>query len=234
MPGPLTHPLPGGASPPAAGLRVMLVDDHVVFAETMAEALTAMGCTVVGLAHTAAEALELARRSPPDVALVDYRLPDDSGAGLILRLVAAAPDARVVVLTGSSDESTLLECIEAGCDAFVTKDQRLAEVFAAVQSAARGESVIPPALLAKVLPRVRRGGQGPRAGLTAREREILSAMAAGLSNQAIAERFFLSIHTVRNHVANVLAKLGAHSRLEAVASATREGIIPPGGAVPTP
>ncbi len=133
-----------------------------------------------------------------------------------------------MVLTGSGQDRALLESLDAGALGFVTKHQRFGEVVAALRAAARGEATISPALLGKVLPQLRSGADsGVR--LTDRERSVLQLLALGKSNQSIADELFLSINTVRNHVANVLAKLNARTRTEAVSIATRDGLVAPGG-----
>jgi DNA-binding NarL/FixJ family response regulator len=108
----------------------------------------------------------------------------------------------------------------------VSKTRGLADVTAAVRAAATGESVISPELLARLLPRLQRGHPARRNELTEREREVLSLLADGLSNAAIAEKLTVSVHTVRNHIANLSAKLGAHSKLEALSIAVRDGLLP--------
>jgi two-component system response regulator DevR len=120
----------------------------------------------------------------------------------------------------------LLDPIAGGAAGFVSKTGDLSELTSAVRAAALGESVISPAMLARLLPRMRRGASQTRTELTEREREVLVLMSDGLSNQAIADRLVVSVHTVRNHVANLSAKLGAHSKLEALSIAIRNGLVP--------
>ena len=113
-----------------------------------------------------------------------------------------------------------------GAAGFVSKTRGLSEVTAAVRAAASGESVISPEMLARLLPRLQRGGSANRSELTEREREVLSLLADGLSNAAIADKLTVSVHTVRNHISNLSAKLGAHSKLEALSIAVRDGLLP--------
>ena len=162
----------------------------------------------------------------PDVVLLDHRLPDGDGVEAIAGLLAMRPEASVVVLTATTADHVLVAAIEGGASGFVSKTRGLAEVTSAVRAAAAGESVISPEMLARLLPRLHRREAAPRDQLTDREREVLELLAEGLSNAAIAERLFVSVHTVRNHVANLSTKLGAHSKLEALSIAVREGLLP--------
>jgi len=208
-------------------VRVVIVDDHAVFAQALAAALDAVdGLTTVGLAYSLAEALPLVEQASPDVAVVDYRLPDGRGSQLITKLRDHGSDVRVVILTASADEVAFLDALDAGCAGYVTKDRPLVDVVDSVRAAAGGELAVSPTLLGRVLPQLRRD-QAARSTLTAREREILELVADGVPNKAIASQLSLRLNTVRNHVQNVLTKLGAHSKLEAVAIATRSGLIRP-------
>jgi DNA-binding NarL/FixJ family response regulator len=132
------------------------------------------------------------------------------------------------VLTGSGQDRALLASLEAGALGCIAKHQRFSEVVAAVRAAAIGEASVSPALLARVLPQLR-GSSDSTNCLTSRERGVLELMAAGNPNGEIAEQLYLSVNTVQNHVANVLSKLDARTRVEAVAIATRSGLVTPGG-----
>lgn len=213
------------ASAPAR-VRVLLVDDHRVLASSLGIVIDAEPDLVTaGIATTLAQARELMTSASPDVVLLDHRLPDGEGVDAIGELLALRPSARIVVLTASAAEHVLVAAIEAGASGFLSKTRGLDEITQAVRSAAAGESVISPELLARLLPRFSRGSSS-RVELTEREREVLGLVAEGLSNAAIAERMTVSVHTVRNHVANLSAKLGAHSKLEALSIAVRDGLLP--------
>jgi len=153
-------------------------------------------------------------------------MPDGDGVAAIPELRARRPSAGIVVLTASSADHVLLSAIEAGASGFLSKTRSLDEVTAAVRAAAAGESVISPEMLARLLPRFGRGSPQAADELTEREREVLALVAEGLSNAAIAERLVVSVHTVRNHIASLSAKLGAHSKLEALSIAVRRGLLP--------
>ena len=197
-----------------------------MFAASLAQALQSEpGLLVVGQAASVAGARELVAGSAPDVVLLDHRLPDGDGVSAIADLHRIRPSAKVVVLTASTSDRVLVAAMEAGAAGFLAKTQRLDDVVTGVRAAAQGESVISAKLLTRLLPRLRRGGGGGTTELTEREREILDLLAEGLSNADIARQLTLSVHTVRNHVANLSAKLGAHSKLEVLSIAVREGLV---------
>jgi DNA-binding NarL/FixJ family response regulator len=208
-------------------VRVLIVDDHEVLSASLAAVLGDQpDLEVVGTAGTIARARTLMETTAPDVVLLDHRLPDGEGVAAIGELRAIRPSVGIVVLTASAADHVLVAAIEAGAAGFVSKTRGLQEVTSAVRAAAAGEAVISPELLARLLPRLHRGGTSPRGELTEREREVLSLLADGLSNAAIAATLSVSVHTVRNHIANLSAKLGAHSKLEALSIAVRDGLLP--------
>lgn len=211
-----------------SSIRVLVVDDHAVLASSLAHVLDAESdLSCVGVATTLEHAKALVQSASPDVVLLDHRLPDGDGVAAIGDLRALRPDLKVVVLTASAADSVLVQAIEAGASGFMSKTRSLAEVTSAVRAAASGEALISPEMLARLLPRLARTGSGARPQeLTEREREVLGLLAGGLTNAAIAERLVVSVHTVRNHIANLSAKLGAHSKLEALSIAVREGLLP--------
>ena len=208
-----------------APIQVLIIDDHVVFATSLARVLgDEDDITVVATVSTAADALA-AMSHEVDVVLTDFRLTVGDGIQLTRELVAAWPGARIVMLTASNDEAVMSAALEAGCAGFITKSEPLELVLSAVRSAAVGESVVSPALLARLLPKLVARPKGRNPDLTAREREILQVMAKGGSNQDIADELVLSRDTVRNHVASILSKLGVNSKLQAVTLAIQRGMI---------
>lgn len=179
--------------------------------------------TVVARSGSAAAALRDTNRHRPDVVVLDRRLPDGDGLTTIRDL--GAMGARVLVLTGEATAAVAARVVELGGTGLVVKSSRLSELAAAVRKVAAGEAVFPPHLLAGVLDRLT--GRTPTAGatLTPRERETLLLLAGGASAAEVGERLGVALNTARNHVQRVLDKLGARSRLEAVAIARREGLI---------
>ncbi len=215
---------PDGPAPDA--VRVLVVDDHRMFAASLAHALQAEpDLLIVGQATTIAQALQLVGPTAPDVVLLDHRLPDGDGVASIRDFSRIRPSAKLVVLTATASDRVLVAAMEAGAAGFIAKTQRLDDVIAGVRAAAQGESVVSAKLLTRLLPRLQRQSSGGGTELTEREREILDLLATGLSNADIAQQLTISVHTVRNHVANLSAKLGAHSKLEVLAIAVREGLV---------
>ena len=206
--------------------RVVLVDDHEMLLESLHHMLADQpSIEVTALAQSAAAAIEACRAASPDIVVMDYHLPDGDGIDTARRILAEHPGTKVLMLTAQNKESVLVRAIEAGCAGFVTKDKAVAELLDAIRVVASGEAWIPPELVAQLLPRLKRTYRGVGADLTPREIEILRLAARGLTNGAIAEELHISVNTARNHVQNAIAKLQAHSKLEAVAVAVREGII---------
>lgn len=211
---------------PVEALRVLIIDDHVMFAEGLRDALQAYeDVQVVGIAHSAREGERIAKAEVPDVVLLDFGLPDSTGAAAARRIRDAHPEIKVVMVSALVDEAVVLKAIEAGCSGFVTKDRPVGALVDAVRSAHAGEALIDPAMLRRLLPRLRRDYRGFGSDLTNREIEVLKLLAEGRSNHDIASTLVLSLNTVRKHVQNILSKLHAHSKLEAVAVAVREGLV---------
>ena len=215
---------------PGSPVRILVVDDHDMFAESLRMVLSAEhDLLVVGTAASLAQAREMVVAAAPDVVLLDHRLPDGLGVDSISELKALRPSAKIVVLTAAAEDSMLVTATEAGCAGFILKTSPLEELVAAVRTAAAGEIMVSSDLLARLLNRLHHQYDRPAKDLTAREREILELIAEGLTNGAIAQRLYISVNTVRNHVQSVLAKLDAHSKLEALSIAIRDGLIDPPG-----
>ncbi|MDA8295395.1 MAG: response regulator transcription factor [Actinomycetota bacterium] len=211
---------------PEESIGVLIVDDHRMFAQSLARLLADDDhLQVLATATTAAEAYAAAIDARPAVALVDYQMPDSDGVEITRRLKAIDPGVSVIMLTGVNDDRLLLEAIEAGCSGFLTKERAASEVAAAIGAVADGEALISPEMLARLLPQLTHGAAPAGTGLTERERQLLTHVAAGLTNRAIGETLHLSVNTVRNYMQSILSKLGAHSKLEAVSLAVKAGII---------
>lgn len=213
-------------------IRVLVVEDHRVLAESLEFALNAEpGLDVVGLAGTCAEAEGAAIASTPDVVLLDFHLPDGDGAELAATLRARSPAVRIVMLTGDASDEAMAAAVGAGAVGYLEKSRGAADVVDAIRRAAAGEMLIPAAKLAHLLEvqRQRASTEAARerlhGRLTPREHEVLRLMAAGKENRTIADELVISLTTVRGHVQAILEKLESHSKLEAVARAAAVGLI---------
>lgn len=212
------------AKEPEAVVRIVIVDDHLLLADGLAVALSAEGdLDVVAVAASCAEGLDAVSRHRPDVLLLDQHLPDGLGTDLLPRLFAALSTLKVLLVTAETSDQVLVDAIEGGCAGIVRKGVRSADLVGAVRSAARDESVIAADDLRRLLPRLR---SRSRLGddLTPRERDVLQLLVEGTTTAGIAAALVVAPTTARNHVQSVITKLGAHSRLEAVAIALREDI----------
>lgn len=206
-------------------LRVLVVDDERLFAELMRVALSnAPDIEVVGVVHDVASVLAKVPVLAPSVVLADFHLPDGTGADIARTLRRTAPQVSVLVLTGDPSNATLAEVARSGAVGHLTKERGLDEVVGAVRAAAAGEILFAPGELQRllVMGRSERQLEEP---LTTRELEVLRALASGIGTTAGAQLLGISTATLRAHVQAILRKLGAHSRLEAVAEAARIGLI---------
>lgn len=209
-------------------ITVLVVDGHQTFAELLGVALRGQpDLRYVGHARNGEQALRLAAELRPNVILLDPELPDTDGIAIAEMLRHRQPDTRVVILTASSEATLVGRATAAGAAGFLSKNGALGDVLHAVHTAHGGGMTVSTDILARLL-RSTSPVVGPRGGgLTAREHEVLELMGSGLDPRAIARRLGISVHTCRGYVKAVLAKLDAHSQLEAVAVATRRGLIQP-------
>lgn len=209
-----------------ARTTVLLVEDHGMFAETLSNSLRQEeDLHVVGIAGTIEQGRVLTRELQPDVVLMDFSLPDGDGVDGTALVKAERPSAKVLMLTGQPDRDTLTRALQAGCAGYLTKGAAVADVVDAIRAIQAGESVVPARELSDLLRRVAVTRRGIGRSITAREREILQLLAEGLSTDGICERLVISHHTARNHIQRIMTKLDAHSRLEAVTTAVREGLV---------
>ena len=209
---------------PATPLNVVIVDDHVALRRGMELLLRRHGHHVVGTADDAESAEAVILRRRPDVALIDLALPRASGAELTRRLLEEDPDMRIVLYTGAADERQLLEGLDAGAAGFALKSGDPDELEEAIRTVADGGEWIDPRLKPLL---AANNGNGRTHVLSPREREILGLLSKGLSGEEAAKQLFLSSETVRTHVRNAMNKLGATTRVHAVALALQRGEINP-------
>lgn len=204
--------------------RVFLLDDHEVVRRGLKELLEADGdLVVVGEAGTAAEALARIPPTKPEVAVLDVRLPDGDGVSVCREIRTSHPEIQCLILTSFSDDEALFQAIMAGAAGYVLKQIKGTDLLDAVRRVAAGQSLLDPAVTARVLERLRRGeAEDERlAHLTPQERNILELIAEGLTNRQIAGRVHLAEKTVKNYVSNLLAKLGMERRTQAAVYAAR-------------
>jgi len=207
-------------------ITLLVVDDHEVVRQGLVALLGRRpGFQVVGEAGTDAEAIEGARRFQPDLVIMDVRLPDGSGIEACREIRADLPETRVVMLTSYPDEDAVLSAIVAGASGYLLKQVRARDLVAALESVARGESLLDPAVTGRVLDRVRRIATSTEpdelAQLTPQEQKILLLVAEGKTNKEIASEVFLSDKTVKNYVSSILAKLNLERRAQAAAYMAR-------------
>lgn len=209
-------------------IEVVIIDDHGLLVDALADALSEKDdIDVVGTAASLSEALPLVSGHAPDVALLDHRLGDSDGPGATRAILAACPSCRVLLMSAAEPATMLADAMDAGIAGFVHKSSDLGDLVEAVQTVAAGGTVFDAADLQTALTQL--AGRGRRSPLTDREVQVLELLTQGLTTARIAERLTLSHHTVRNHVRHLLAKLDAHSQLEAVAIGLREGLVRPPG-----
>jgi DNA-binding NarL/FixJ family response regulator len=216
-------------------IRVLLADDHHLFREGLANILNnEPDFETVGEAKDGLEALIKARQLLPDLILMDVGMPRCDGLEATQRIKQELPDVTIVMLTVRDEDDKLFEAIRSGAQGYLLKSVRSHQMLALLRGAVRGEAAITPALGGRMLEEFRRTGKGAAADpaashatLTTREQQVLVLVAAGATNQEVAERLSLSVHTVKSHMRKILAKLQLTTRHEAASFARREGLIPP-------
>ena len=201
-------------------IRILIADDHSVVREGLVSLVKRKSAmTVVAEASNGREAVELWKEHRPDVTLLDLRMPELDGVGAINEIRELDKNARIIVLTTFDGDEDIYRAIKAGAKAYLLKDTARDALVDSVRRVHAGETYLPPALAAKLADRV--SGQA----LSAREIEVLQRMAAGKSNKEIAAELFISEGTVKTHVKSIFSKLDVVSRTEAVATASRRGLI---------
>ena len=214
-------------------LRLLVVDDHEVVRQGLRALLEAAGdIEVVGESGSAEEATSRIPALRPDVAVLDGRLPDGSGVEVCRAVRAVDPSIRALILTSYDDDEALFAAIMAGASGYVLKEIKGSDLVGAVRQVAAGNSLIDPALTARVLDRVRNGpATAPElAELTEQELKLLALIAEGLTNRQIGERMFLAEKTVKNYVSSILSKLGLERRTQAAVLASK--LLGPAGQGP--
>ena len=214
-----------------ARIRVLLLDAHQLLAEALTIVLGAdPDLEVVGSVADPRRALAQVRQARPDVVLMSYFLMHQDDARLAAALRSELPQLKILILTSTVDENTLFACVQAGAVGYVTKDRPPSELADAIKRVHAGEVLFAPNLLVKLLTRSQRQSETAISGpsvepLTPRELEVLRAVATGMSTEEAAAHLGITVHTMRTHLKNVMIKLQARSKLEAVIVALRAGLI---------
>jgi DNA-binding NarL/FixJ family response regulator len=203
-------------------MKILLVDDHILFREGLASLLsTQVDMQVVGGASSVEESIEQMRELGPDLILMDFGLPDGTGLEATEAILAERPETNIVFLTVHEDDKRLFAAIRSGAKGFLPKSVPVARLLTYLRGVEQGDAAITPAMTGRIMARLAQ--TEPRearphaavANLTERERDVLKELATGASNREIANRLFISEQTVKNHVSHILAKLGLKSRHEA-------------------
>ncbi len=213
-------------------MRILIVDDHALFRDSLRSLLTARDLEVVGEAGDGKEAIRLAWELKPDIVLMDLMMPEMDGLEATKRLAAELPEVKVIVLTAADDDAKLFEAIKSGAKGYLLKNLESSEFFELLEGVSRGEPALTPALARKLLDEFarapsRREREDPDA-LTDREREVLELMVEGTTtNRKLAKTLGVSENTVKFHVRNILDKLHLHNRAEVVGYALRHRLVEP-------
>lgn len=213
--------------PPATPIRVLIADDHPVFRDGLRGLVErAPDLELAGEAETGVEAVELAGSARPGIVLMDLRMPEMSGIEATRRILEADPSVGVLVLTMSEDDESLFAAMRAGARGYIPKDADSEELLRAIRAAAVGEAIFGASIARRLMTFFASGGRSasPFPELTEREHEILVLIAQGRSNSDIAHRLGITGKTVRNHVANVFAKLRVADRSQAIVRAREAGL----------
>jgi DNA-binding NarL/FixJ family response regulator len=201
-------------------IRILIADDHTIVREGLvALAKRKSDMVIVASASNGLEAVDLWKQHRPDVTLLDLRMPELDGVGAIKAIREVDPNAHIVVLTTYDSDEDIYRAIKAGAKAYLLKDTARDALVDTVRRVYAGETYLPPPIAAKLAERV------SGAALSQREMEVLQRMAAGKSNKEIGAELFISDGTVKTHVSSIFTKLDVVSRTEAIATATRRGLI---------
>ena len=210
---------------------IIIVDDAPLIQAGLAAALQGEGFSIAGQASSALEAVEMAEETQADIMLLDVLMPGMSGLDVVDKVIDASPKTKVVLLTSSESEEDLLKAIKSGARGYIIKDTPMPELVRKLNDVLEGGAVVSPYMggllfdTVSHLLRHRELSSSRKPALTGREIEVLESIAAGMTSREVGEKLFISENTVKNHVRNILDKLGLGSRNEAVMFAVREGLI---------
>ncbi len=209
-------------------MKILIIDDHVLFREGLAAIVRPQeDIEIAGMAGTVREAFEMAKTLKPDVVLMDFNLPDGTGADAARAILEAVPTCKIIFLTMSENDDDLFAAIRSGAKGYLMKNIHPPELVAAIRSVQNGESALSQGMtmrLMEELSRSKKTGRPPENTLTLRELDVLRAVADGLTNQEIGSHLFISENTVKFHVHSLLAKLNLTDRKEAAKFAREHGL----------
>ena len=214
-------------------MKVLLADDHPLFLDGLRNLLVSHGIDVVGTARDGAEAIDRARALRPDVILMDINMPRVDGLAALRVIKADLPEIKIVMLTMSAEDQELFEAIKGGACGYVLKTQETADFFSLLQDVSRGEVALSPGLASRILNEFRRRSmpvhrlaeKGADACLSARELQVLTLVAQGMTYKEVGARLFLSERTIKYHMGEIVARLHLEKRAEAIDYARRAGMV---------
>lgn len=216
-------------------IRIVIVDDHVILRDGLVSILDGQpDFEVVGEAGSVADALEIVRASKPDLVLMDYGLPDGTGLEATREILASYPQTNVVLLTVHEEDDLLFDAVRSGAKGYLLKNISSKEMLAKLRGLSQGDAAISPAQISRILSEFARtaspqpADQEETTPLTDRELEVLRLIVMGVSNQEIGARLHISVHTVKNHMHNILDKLKVGSRREAAEVAIKKRLVDAG------
>ena len=208
-------------------IRIVIVDDHPVVRQGLHFLLEQQaGIQVVGEGENGEQAIRLVQDHLPDVLLLDLLMPKMDGITAVREIKLVAPGVRIIILTSYFEDDQIFSAIKAGALSYLLKDTRSQELVAAVQAAARGESVIHPQVAARIIREMQQPDQAPLNELTPRELEVVTRIAHGRSNHEIAVELRIGEQTVKTHVSNILSKLHLADRTQAAIYALQQRLVP--------
>jgi two-component system nitrate/nitrite response regulator NarL len=207
-------------------VRVVIADDHPFFRDGLRRGLSDDGrIEVVAEAADGREAIDVIRRERPDVALVDYQMPEVDGSGIVRAVVRDELPTRVLLLSAHTDSAIVFDALQEGAAGYLGKDARRSEIIEAVLKAARGETVVPADVASGLVGEIRLRAQPGAPALSERERQVLQAFARGASIPQVAGELMIGVSTVKTHTQRLYEKLGVSDRAAAVAEAMRRGLL---------
>ena len=207
-------------------MRVVVADDHPFFRDGVTRGLVQSGrIEVVAEAGDGRAALDAIRREAPEVALVDYEMPDIDGLGVVRAVVRDGLATRVLLLSAHTESGVVFQALQEGAAGYLAKDARRTEIVEAVVDVARGRTVVPAELAAGLAGEIRMRAQAQGPALSERERQVLQAFAKGMSVPQVAAELFLGVSTVKTHTQRLYEKLGVSDRAAAVAEGMRRGLL---------